>query len=177
MSSNSEKKNKVLLRRSYAVKQQEPKKKNILQDTINNNKRQLGQELSENLSKQPNSNSPQNMASTTYQTADDDHHEHHAESTRFGPITETLISTLSHDSYLFMICLVFVEVLGIVLVILVTCWMLQIGGLGFDKTIIFNFHPVLMTLGMIFLNANGINNNDFLNKLTNVHLFFSIHHL
>lgn len=76
------------------------------------------------------------------------------ESTRFGPITETILTTLSQDN-LFLICLLFVELLGVILVILATCWMLQIGGLGFADKIIFNFHPILMTLGMIFLNANG----------------------
>lgn len=76
------------------------------------------------------------------------------ESTRFGPITETILTTLSQDN-LFFICLLFVELLGVILVILATCWMLQIGGLGFADKIIFNFHPILMTLGMIFLNANG----------------------
>lgn len=77
------------------------------------------------------------------------------ESTRFGPITETILTTLSQDN-LFLICLLFVELLGVILVILATCWMLQIGGLGFADKLIFNFHPILMTLGMIFLNANGI---------------------
>lgn len=97
--------------------------------------------------------------SSTYQNRDrDDDSDGEAQgggvSARFGPITDTILTTLSQDN-LFLICLIFVELLGVLLVILATCWMLQLGGFGFGKELIFNFHPVLMTLGMIFLNANG----------------------
>ena len=59
------------------------------------------------------------------------------------------------DDNLFLMCLVFVEILGCILVALSFSWMLQIGGFGLETKTIFNYHPPLMTLAMIFLNANG----------------------
>ncbi|XP_046917020.2 uncharacterized protein LOC124497413 [Dermatophagoides farinae] len=73
----------------------------------------------------------------------------------FGPIANTIITTLSQDN-LFWLCMVIVEILALTLIICSICWMLQIGGFGFDDNSIFNFHPVCMTLGMIVCNANGI---------------------
>ncbi|KAI7690427.1 Cytochrome b reductase 1 [Sarcoptes scabiei] len=77
------------------------------------------------------------------------------ETAHFGPIADTIITTLSQDN-LFWICLVLVEILALVLFVLCFCWMLQLGGFGFDSHTIFNFHPLCMTLGMIICNANGI---------------------
>lgn len=76
------------------------------------------------------------------------------ETTRLGPIADTIVTTLAQDN-LFTISFVIVEILGVLLLILCMCWMFSLGGFGFDNAAIFNFHPILMTLGMVFLNANG----------------------
>ncbi len=65
-------------------------------------------------------------------------------------------SFISNDN-LFFICIVIVEILGLILVGLSIHWMLLIGGFGFGPKQIFNYHPPLMTFAMIFLNANGLN--------------------
>lgn len=59
------------------------------------------------------------------------------------------------DDHLFLICLIIVELLGLIIVGLSISWMLQIGGFGLQAKTIFNYHPPLLTLSMIFLNANG----------------------
>lgn len=84
------------------------------------------------------------------------------ESSAFNPVTATILNTLSQDN-LFLTCLTIVEILGLCIVILCYLWIHELGGLGFNKpyfglndgNIIFNWHPFLMILGMIFLNANG----------------------
>ncbi|KAI2800705.1 hypothetical protein BLOT_012093 [Blomia tropicalis] len=116
---------------------------------------QIIQPITLNLNTTSERNQSTTRMTTMYHPNKDNEDGDNEESIRFGPITETLITTLSQDN-LFMICFICVELMGIILVILATCWMAQIGGFGFSDTIIFNFHPVLMTLGMIFLNANGI---------------------
>ena len=68
---------------------------------------------------------------------------------------EENLSFISDDN-LFFVSLVFVEILGLILIGLSVSWMLQIGGFGLKTSTIFNYHPPLMTLGMIFLNANGL---------------------
>lgn len=105
-----------------------------------------------------------------YDEDDDDHHRddgvqagsqpgqaRYHEPARLGIITNTIITTLSQDN-LFSICLVMVEVLGVILIALVTSWMMQLGGFGLSKEVVFNFHPLCMTVGIIFLNANGKSN-------------------
>lgn len=116
---------------------------------------QIIQPITLNLNTTSERNQSTTRMTTMYHPNKDNEDGDNEESIRFGPITETLITTLSQDN-LFMICFICVELMGIILVILATCWMAQIGGFGFSDTIIFNFHPVLMTLGMIFLNANGL---------------------
>lgn len=73
---------------------------------------------------------------------------------RWELLTDTLITTLSQDN-LYTLCYIFVQVLGVTLLLLCLLATTQLGGFGFTRALIFNFHPMLMTLGMIFLNANG----------------------
>ncbi|XP_075680271.1 uncharacterized protein LOC113793911 [Dermatophagoides pteronyssinus] len=89
-----------------------------------------------------------------YQTDSSRSHQIDQDAAHFGPIANTIITTLSQDN-LFWLCLVIVEILGIILLVCSILWMIQIGGFGFGDNI-FNFHPVCMTLGMIVCNANGI---------------------
>lgn len=144
---------KVLLRRSTSSPKDKQSADSFAKDdTISSGKKQLSTTAGEG------SSIKEKKMSSTYHNRDrdddSDGEAHGGVSARFGPITDTILTTLSQDN-LFLICLIFVELLGVILVILCTCWMLQLGGFGFAKEIIFNFHPVLMTLGMIFLNANG----------------------
>ena len=89
-----------------------------------------------------------------YQTDSSRSHQIDQDAAHFGPIANTIITTLSQDN-LFWLCLVIVEILGIILLVCSILWMIQIGGFGFGDNI-FNFHPVCMTLGMIVCNANGM---------------------
>lgn len=65
---------------------------------------------------------------------------------------ESLVS----NENLFFMCIIIVEILGLILVGLSIHWMILIGGFGFAPKQIFNFHVPLMTFSMIFLNANGL---------------------
>jgi len=84
------------------------------------------------------------------------------ESSRLNPITATLLNTISQDN-LFLTCLVIVEILGCCITLLCYLWVQNLGGFGFSHPnfglsngdIVFNWHPFLMLLGMVFLNANG----------------------
>lgn len=76
------------------------------------------------------------------------------ETSRLDVLTDTLITTLSQDN-LFIICLMIVELLGATFLLLCFLSMLQMGGFSLQSTLIFNYHPMLMSLGMLFLNANG----------------------
>ena len=48
------------------------------------------------------------------------------------------------------------QVVGLLMVILVGTWMGSYrGGFGWDVSIVFNYHPLFMTLGMVFLYGDG----------------------
>lgn len=49
------------------------------------------------------------------------------------------------------------QMVGVTVLILMTSWIyLYLGGLGFsDPSIEFNWHPILMTIGMIYLYGNS----------------------
>ena len=75
---------------------------------------------------------------------------------RLGPIGTTLIVGLSQDNLLFT-AFACIQVLGALMIGLCAIWGHHyLDGFGFDDDRIFNFHPLLMTIGMIYLNANGI---------------------
>lgn len=50
------------------------------------------------------------------------------------------------------------QMVGVVLIILITSWIaIHLKGFGWDydePTILFNWHPILMTIGMVFLYGN-----------------------
>lgn len=49
-----------------------------------------------------------------------------------------------------------VQVIGLIMVILVGTWMGNYrGGYGWDVSTVFNYHPLFMTIGMIFLYGDG----------------------
>merc|ERR1712133_13644 len=63
-----------------------------------------------------------------------------------------------HNRRLFFICLAVTEAFGICAVILTVHWAINIkGGVAYveDKGIPFNWHPILMTISLIFLYGNG----------------------
>merc|ERR1712114_68547 len=63
-----------------------------------------------------------------------------------------------HNRRLFFICLAVVEAFGICAVILTVHWAINIkGGVAYveDMGIPFNWHPILMTISLIFLYGNG----------------------
>jgi len=76
---------------------------------------------------------------------------------RFGAIGNTIIVGLSHDN-LFYTAFAAVQVLAIVLIVLCVSWaQLFLGGFSLSTPEqVFNYHPLLMTIGMLILNANGI---------------------
>ena len=78
---------------------------------------------------------------------------------RLGPIGTTVIIGLSQDNLLFT-AFAFIQVLGVIMISLCTIWgQHYLDGYTFDTTKqIFNYHPLLMTIGMIYLNANGMAN-------------------
>ena len=48
------------------------------------------------------------------------------------------------------------QVVGLLMVILVGSWMGSYrGGFGWDISTVFNYHPLFMTIGMIFLYGDG----------------------
>merc|ERR1711951_234217 len=63
-----------------------------------------------------------------------------------------------HNRRLFFICLAVIEAFGILAVILTFHWAINIkGGVTYveNKGIPFNWHPILMTISLIFLYGNG----------------------
>jgi hypothetical protein len=76
---------------------------------------------------------------------------------RFGPIGNTIIAGLSQDN-LFFTAFALVQILSIVLISLCVFWAEKyLGGFSLSSPQqIFNFHPLLMTIGIIILNANGL---------------------
>lgn len=73
------------------------------------------------------------------------------------------------------------QLVGIILLILIGAWIgIHLKGFGWDyeqPKILFNWHPILMTVGMVFLygNCECLKNNVFLNEfshfLNNFHNF------
>jgi cytochrome b-561 len=61
-------------------------------------------------------------------------------------------STLSK----FTIGIIAAQVVGLLMVILVGSWMSSYhNGFSWDASTVFNYHPLFMTLGMIFLYGDG----------------------
>merc|ERR1711910_239820 len=63
-----------------------------------------------------------------------------------------------HNRRLFFICLAVTEAFGICAVILTVRWAINIkGGVAYveDMGVPFNWHPILMTISLIFLYGNG----------------------
>lgn len=62
--------------------------------------------------------------------------------------------------------LVLTEVLGLTLVVLVAVWTGQRGGLAWRSSpaLEFNWHPLLLTVALIFFNGNGKNLSGFFLK-------------
>lgn len=76
---------------------------------------------------------------------------------RFSAIGATLMTGLSQDNLLFT-ALPLIEIFGLIMITLCAVWS-QIYLDGYSVATpkqIFNYHPLLMTIGMLFLNANGI---------------------
>ena len=61
------------------------------------------------------------------------------------------------DYQRFTIMVIFVEVVGLIMTVLSAIWMSSYhNGFGWDFTIVFNYHPLFMTLGLIYLYGNGL---------------------
>ena len=61
------------------------------------------------------------------------------------------------ENPVFWIVLLVAEIAGVVMAILCGIWMgVYRGGYGWHISVVFNYHPLLMTIGMIFLYGNGI---------------------
>merc|ERR1711879_931651 len=70
----------------------------------------------------------------------------------------TIMELSIHNRRLFFLCLLVVEAFGISAVSLTVHWAINIkGGVGYVENmgIPFNWHPILMTLSLIFLYGNG----------------------
>jgi cytochrome b-561 len=52
--------------------------------------------------------------------------------------------------------IIFTQVVGLVMVSLAGLWMSNFyGGFGWDTKTVFNYHPLFMTMGFIFLYGDG----------------------
>ena len=52
--------------------------------------------------------------------------------------------------------IIFTQVIGLLMIIMVGCWMGNYrGGYGWDISTVFNYHPLFMTISMIFLYGDG----------------------
>lgn len=62
---------------------------------------------------------------------------------------------------IFIIGIVLVQVIGLIMIILAGIWIgrHQWGFAWTDNKTVFNYHPLFMTIGMIFLYGDGIFNN------------------
>ena len=50
----------------------------------------------------------------------------------------------------FWITLAFAEIVGVSMAVLVGVWMgVYLGGFSWDPKLVFNYHPLLMTIGMV----------------------------
>lgn len=60
------------------------------------------------------------------------------------------------DLAIFTILVVVTQVIGLVMMILVGTWMGSYhNGYGWDIKTVFNYHPLFMTMGLIFLYGDG----------------------
>jgi cytochrome b-561 len=56
--------------------------------------------------------------------------------------------------------IIIAQIIGLIMVILVGVWMgVYRNGYGWDVSTVFNYHPLFMTIGMIFLYGDGKNSN------------------
>lgn len=63
----------------------------------------------------------------------------------------------ARTSHLFSVTVCVLEIVGILVVIATTCWIIFYrGGVGWDRrTREFNAHPIFMVVGLVFFYANG----------------------
>lgn len=74
-------------------------------------------------------------------------------------VTMEEIGSTSRNLVNFRLVYIISQLVGIVVVILMICWIgIHLGGLAWtsNPAVQFNWHPLLMTLGMIFLYGNSI---------------------
>ena len=73
---------------------------------------------------------------------------------RYDEIDNT---TDPNDFYRFTVGVISAQVIGLLMIILVCVWMGSYhNGFGWNPEIVFNYHPLFMTLGLIFLYGDGI---------------------
>ena len=73
-----------------------------------------------------------------------------------GSYDEIGSSTDPHQHLKFTAAAIASQVVGFIMVILSGCWMgIYHGGYGWDISVVFNYHPLFMTMGMIFLYGDG----------------------
>ena len=63
-------------------------------------------------------------------------------------------STFNRDYFELIIGTVVVQALGTILLVLSGVWMSESGGFGWTPKQVFNYHPLFMTIGMIYLFGN-----------------------
>lgn len=73
-----------------------------------------------------------------------------------GKYDEIDNSSDPRDFFRFTIGIIAAQVVGLFMVILVGIWMSKYhDGYGWDTAVVFNYHPLFMTLGLIFLYGDG----------------------
>lgn len=86
---------------------------------------------------------------------------------------ESSATNVSHKYADFRMLYLIMQMIGAVIIILTVCWVfLHLNGLSWSATpaIQFNWHPLLMTIGMIYLygNCKHLANGPFLNSYLNI---------
>lgn len=65
--------------------------------------------------------------------------------------TQTVIPKRSANYGWFRFGLLLLQMIGDAIIILLFCWVfIYMDGLGLEDQILFNWHPILMTIGMIY---------------------------